>query len=171
MEEWTLRPWQPEDREALTALVGRVDRTYLSSRLPAPFTDDCARTWLRQAAERDGKRGVYRAILLDGRLAGSVSAEMQDFPEAARDANLSCFLAPEACGRGGGQLAVAAITELAFRQLPVVRLSAWICAENRPSCRCAEKAGFTREALLRKADAHGDRDRDLCIYGKLREEQ
>ena len=171
MNQNLLRPWQAGDRDALTALVARVDRTYLSSRLPDPYTPDYAAEWLRMTAERDGKRGVYRAILRDGVLVGSISAEMQDFPEAARDANLSCFLAPEACGQGLGSAAVREITALAFQQLPVIRLTAYICGPNQPSRRAAERAGFTQEALLRQAAAHGDDNWDLCIYGKLRTEQ
>ena len=166
-----LRPWQRGDRAALTALVAAIDRTYLSSRLPDPFTEEAAEAFLENAISKEGTRGVFRAITEDGRVVGSVSAEMQDFPEGARDANLSCWLHPQVCGQGYGAQAVRQITALAFDALPVVRLTAWICAPNLPSRRCAEKAGFTREALLRQAAAHGEDNWDLCIYGKLRSEQ
>ena len=171
MSEFRLRPWTPEDRDTLVALVSKIDRTYLSSRLPDPFTAAEAESLLARECSREGVRGVYRAILLNGEVVGNVHADMQDFPEGCRDATLSCWLAPEACGRGLGGRAIRAITALAFDTLPVVRLSAWICAPNLPSRRCVEQAGFTREALLRQAVSHGEEDWDLCIYGKLREEQ
>ena len=171
MDAVLLRPWRADDRYALVALLSRVDRTYLSSRLADPFTEEAAQNWLDNVAQKEGRRGVYRAILRENQVVGCIYAEMQDFPEGARDSTLSCFLARESCGLGLGGRALRELTALAFAQLPVLRLTAWICAPHLPSCRMAERAGYTREALLRQAAAHGEENWDLCIYGKLRTEQ
>ena len=36
----TLHTWTPADKPALMALCNAVDRTFLSDRLPEPYTDD-----------------------------------------------------------------------------------------------------------------------------------
>ena len=168
--EQLLRPWSPADRDELVQLVNSVDRTYLSSRLPDPFTAADADAWLKNAGEREGRRGIYRAILLGGAVVGCLYAEMQDFPEAARDANLSCFLRPDACGRRLGSRALTEVTRLAFDQLEVARLTAYVCGPNLPSRKMLSANGYRLEGQLRQAVSHGEDLWDLCIYGKLRGE-
>ena len=58
----TLHTWTPADKPALMALCNAVDRTYLSDRLPYPYTEADADWWLGMVAGNDGKEGVWRAI-------------------------------------------------------------------------------------------------------------
>ena len=70
-----LHKWTSADRESLMALCNAVDRTFLSDRLPYPYTEADADWWLGMVAENDGKEGVWRSIVLDGQIVGSISVE------------------------------------------------------------------------------------------------
>ena len=79
-----LHKWTSVDRKALMTLCNAVDRTFLSDRLPYPYTEADADWWLGMVAENDGKEGVWRAIVADGQIVGSISVErMADENRAA----------------------------------------------------------------------------------------
>ena len=61
----SLHTWNPSDKPALTALCNAVDRTFLSDRLPYPYTEADADWWLGMVAENDGKEGVWRSTCLE----------------------------------------------------------------------------------------------------------
>ena len=71
----TLHNWKTDDKLVLMALCNAVDRTFLSDRLPNPYTETDADWWLGMVAENDGKEGVWRAIVVDGKIVGSISVE------------------------------------------------------------------------------------------------
>ena len=60
------------------ALCNAVDRTFLSDRLPNPYTEADADWWLGMVAENEGKEGAWRSIWVDGQLVGSISVERKD---------------------------------------------------------------------------------------------
>ena len=64
----TLHKWTSADKEALMALCNAVDRTFLSDRLPYPYTEADADWWLGMVAANEGKEGVWRAIVVDGQV-------------------------------------------------------------------------------------------------------
>ena len=66
-----------EDKEDLKAVCNAVDRTYLSERMPYPYTDEAAEWWLGMIAENEGKTGVWRMIFVDGKPVGNISVEQK----------------------------------------------------------------------------------------------
>jgi RimJ/RimL family protein N-acetyltransferase len=71
---------------------------------------------------------------------------------AERDPGLAAvgyWLRPEARGRGAATVAVQLIARWAFDELGVERLELTTAPENVTSQRVAERAGFTREGVLR----------------------
>jgi RimJ/RimL family protein N-acetyltransferase len=52
----------------------------------------------------------------------------------------------------------------------VVRLELYVEPWNVGSIRTAERAGFVREGLLRKAERVGVERRDMFVYGRLRDD-
>ena len=70
-----LKQWTIEDKVELIALCNAVDRTYLSDRLPYPYLDADADWWLEMVKMNEGKMGIFRAIVVDGRIVGSISVE------------------------------------------------------------------------------------------------
>jgi len=64
--EIELRRWTISDSKELTALCNAVDRSFLSDRLPYPYTEEDAKAWLNMVAQNDSVTGIYRAIVMDG---------------------------------------------------------------------------------------------------------
>jgi RimJ/RimL family protein N-acetyltransferase len=73
-------------------------------------------------------------------------------------------------GRGIMTKALKAVSEYAFSNYDIFRLSAPVFAWNAASARVLEKAGFIREGVMRSAVFKDGQVTDLLIFGKLREE-
>jgi RimJ/RimL family protein N-acetyltransferase len=90
---------------------------------------------------------------------------------AERDPGLAAvgyWLRPEARGRGGATVAVRLIARWAFDELGVQRLELTTSPENVASQRVAERAGFTREGVLRELTAtRNDGRKDLVMFSLL----
>jgi [ribosomal protein S5]-alanine N-acetyltransferase len=67
-------------------------------------------------------------------------------------------------GRALGTLAT-----WAFEAIDVVRLELYVEPWNVGSIRTAERVGFLREGLLRKAERVGTERRDVYVYGRVRD--
>ena len=70
-----LRKWSLADKKELIELCNAVDRTYLSDRLPSPYTEDDANWWLNMVANSEGIDGTFRAMVVDGKIVGGISIE------------------------------------------------------------------------------------------------
>ena len=73
-----LRHWTQADAMELTSLCNAVDRRFLSDRLPNPYTEKDAEEWLKTVSENEAVTGIYRAIVYDRKLIGSISVEKKD---------------------------------------------------------------------------------------------
>ena len=69
--------WTEELKPELINICNNVDRTYLSGRIPYPYTEESADWWLGMVSEHEGKDGIFRAIMADGRIAGNISVEQK----------------------------------------------------------------------------------------------
>ena len=69
--------WTQEIKPDLIKICNDVDRSYLSNRLPNPYTEESADWWLGMVSEHDGKDGVFRAIEADGKIVGNISVEQK----------------------------------------------------------------------------------------------
>lgn len=84
--------------------------------------------------------------------------------------NLGIVLAPEQRGKGYGVEAQQLLAEYLFAVYPIMRVDATTDSANRAEQRALEKAGFTREGILRKAQWRSGDWHDLVVYSKLRGE-
>ena len=73
--EVRLLNWSNGLKQDLIYICNNVDRSYLSDRLPSPYTEADADWWLGMVSENDGTAGMFRAIAVDGRVVGSISIE------------------------------------------------------------------------------------------------
>lgn len=116
-----LHKWTLADREALMALCNAVDRTFLSDRLPYPYTEADADWWLGMVAGNDGKEGVWRAIVVDGLIVGSISVKrMADENRAA--GSIGYMILTPFWSQGIGTEAVRKICGMAFQELALERI-------------------------------------------------
>ena len=136
--------------------------------VPDPYTDDDARHW--QRISRAGlDSGTDFATLIvdtgDGALLGAVGLHGID-PVSGRCA-AGYWVAPWARGRGAAARGLDLICGYAFAELEVSRIELWIEPGNLPSLRVAERAGFSREGLLRSFAVIAGERRDMLMYSRL----
>ncbi len=84
--------------------------------------------------------------------------------------NIGIGLAPEHRGKGYGVEAQQLLADYLFSVYPIMRVEATTDSTNRAEMRALEKAGFTREGALRKAQWRNGDWHDLVVYSKLRGE-
>ena len=108
----------------------------------------------------------------DGALAGTVSwFTVVHGPSAAcRALNIGISLLPGHRGRGYGSAAQRALAEYLFATTLTERIEAETDVENVAEQRALERAGFTREGVLRHTQFRAGRWRDNIIYSVLRAE-
>jgi RimJ/RimL family protein N-acetyltransferase len=141
------------------------------TRVPEPYTEADARAWFE---EQDRKRSDGSGLDLlivgarDDRLLGSVGLVQLDWEELR--AGIGYWVARESRCRGIAPRAVGALARWAFEALPLARLEITVQAGNTASQRVAERAGFTREGLLRSYAIIKDRRRDMVMFSLLRGE-
>ena len=161
-----LHKWTFADREALIALCNAVDRTFLSDRLPYPYTEADADWWLGMVAENDGKEGVWRAIVVDGQIVGSISVERM--AEEQRNAgSIGYMILTPFWSQGIGTEAVRQICTIAFQELALERIIGEVFPENLASARVLEKNEFRLEETKAGAVMKGGKAMDVRAYLKV----
>lgn len=162
-----LRKWTLEDKQELIRICNRIDRSYLSDRLPNPYTDESANWWLSMVNENEGKRGIFRKIIEEGKIIGSISVEQKE-DVYRKDAEIGYLLLQEKYSKGIMTEAVNQICKIAFQELDIIRITGLIYEPNLASRKVLEKNGFILEGLMRDAVIKNGAIYNLCIYGKGR---
>ena len=161
----TLHTWSTSDKPALMALCNAVDRTFLSDRLPYPYTEADADWWLGMVAENDGKEGVWRSIWADGELVGSISVERKAGDDKVVGGIGYMILTPF-WAHGIGTEAVRQICGIAFQELDLDRIIGQVFPENAASARVLEKNGFRLEETIVEKVIKSGMARDVKLYRK-----
>ena len=156
-----------DDKEALKAVCNAVDRTYLSERMPYPYTDEAAEWWINMIAENEGKTGVWRMICVDEKPVGSISVECKA-DVYRKDGEIGYLLLTEYWSKGIMTRAAKEICRIAFEKLDIIRITGMYYGPNTASGRVLEKAGFEYEGTMRKAVTKGNQVYDLCVTGRLK---
>jgi aminoglycoside 6'-N-acetyltransferase len=84
--------------------------------------------------------------------------------------NIGIALAPEQRGKGYGTAVQRLLAEYLFATYPIMRVEASTDLANLAEQRALEKAGFTREGVLRQAQWRNGGWHDMVVYSKLRGE-
>jgi len=123
-------------------------------------------------ATPDGIGRVVVERLADGEVIGDMSWHPVHYGpgDGSRAFNFGISLRPEARGQGYGVEAQRLLPELLFDLFDVVRVEASTDVENVPEQRALEKAGFTREGVLRQAQFRAGTHHDLIVYSVVRDE-
>jgi RimJ/RimL family protein N-acetyltransferase len=80
------------------------------------------------------------------------------------------ILAPNERKKGYGFEAIKIIVDYLFLSKDLVRVQAITGVDNLASCKALEKAGFTKEGIMRKSAFIRGEWKDGCLYSILREE-
>ncbi len=154
-----LRHWTQADAMELTSLCNAVDRRFLSDRLPNPYTEKDAKEWLKMVIDNDTITGIYRAIVCDGKLIGSISVEKKD-----DDAEIGYMLHNDYSNKGIGTEAVKQICSIAFKVLSLEQITANVFQPNIASIRVLQKNGFKYKGAIPNAVIKDGYVYDLLIY-------
>ena len=154
-----LRHWTQADAMELTSLCNAVDRRFLSDLLPNPYTEKDAEEWLKTVSENEAVTGIYRAIVYDRKLIGSISVEKKD-----DDAEIGYMILNDYSNKGIGTEAVKQICPIAFKVLSLEQITANVFHPNIASIRLLQKNGFKYKDAIPNAVIKGGNVYDLLTY-------
>jgi RimJ/RimL family protein N-acetyltransferase len=166
-ERLVLRPFGPSDAVMVRAVI---DEGVHSTALPpgAPGHVVGIPQWLAQGVHelwRSGQ-GIHLAMEAQGTIVGAISLFKTQW--GAGTCEVGYGVHPAYRGRGYATEAVRGLTGRLLRASALRRIELRANADNAASIRVAEKAGFTREGLLRGGGFEDDGPHDLVIFGLLR---
>lgn len=106
----------------------------------------------------------------DGLVIGDVSWHATRYGpgDTSRALNMGIALYPEARGQGFGTEAQRLLAELLLDRFEVERIEASTDVDNIAEQRALDKAGFTREGIIRRAQFRGGAYHDLVGYSFVR---
>ncbi|SEG55809.1 Protein N-acetyltransferase, RimJ/RimL family [Thermomonospora echinospora] len=159
-----LRPFTEHDvPDVLEAGRDREMRRWMAwapNQTPAQAHEFCTR-----AAHEDPQQKICFAVEAAGRCCGSVSLQRAEWLFGR--AEIGYWLAPWARGRGLITEAVRALVDYGFGK-GLHRIELLAAVGNEASHRVAERAGFTREAVLREAGVlFGGERTDMVMFARL----
>jgi RimJ/RimL family protein N-acetyltransferase len=169
-ERLVLRPFRPDDVDAVfRACQDPESRRWLLN-LPEPYTRADAEEFVAVAAARGraGGTALDTAVEADGGLVGACGVRHLD-GGLLLGPDLGYWTAPWARGRGYAAEAARALADWAFRH-GAARVHLFTDVANTASQSVAERAGFSREGVVRRCLAYRDgRRADAVLFGRLRE--
>jgi RimJ/RimL family protein N-acetyltransferase len=166
-ERLTLRPPEAADAGDVFAAVDQVIQRWMPWSLG--YTRDKALDWCTKEAFRDPQREANFAIVPDriGRFAGVVGIGRADWDTGV--AETGYWIGPAGRGHGYVTEALREVARYAFG-LGLYRLELLAATGNHASQRVAERAGFTREGVLRRARHVPGGRADMVIFSLLEED-
>jgi len=156
-----LRRMEADDIGWITVACANREVSRYVPGIPYPYTEADARAFAENTARRWAE-GLGAAFVI-AQAPGGQGLGMIELHRALGDpglAEVGYWLCREAWGNGAATTAVRLVAGWAFRELGIGRLNLQTAPENLASQRVAERAGFTREGLLRAwlPTANGRRD-------------
>jgi RimJ/RimL family protein N-acetyltransferase len=163
-----VRLWRRSDAVSLVKHANNLNvARYLRDRFPHPYTERDAKTFLKQVTTAGDPSNL--AIEVDGEAVGAVGfvpgRDIERF-----SAEIGYWLGEELWGRGIATEALSLVTEHIFSRQNFLRLFALPFADNPASVRVLEKAGYTREALLRSSSVKYGVPKDQLLYARINTE-
>jgi RimJ/RimL family protein N-acetyltransferase len=165
--ETALRPWRESDVSKLVVLCQDPQITRWT-RVPTSYGITSARAWITEsrALVDEGVSAPFAiAAAGDGELLGSISL-MRFTWEHARG-EVGYLLGRAARGHGHATRALRLICAWGFAMLGLERIDLYAATGNAASQRVAERAGFTREGVLRSYHRLLGTPLDMVAYGLL----
>ena len=169
-EQTALRPWRDADLPDLVEACQDPEIVRWTS-VPSPYGEADARSYLRQRYDAAFAGLTAPFAIVDassGRLLGSIS--LLRFSWAHARGEVGYWLAAWARGQGHATRAVRLICAWGFSALRLERVDLMVSTGNPSSQRVAERAGFTREAVLRSYMRGTPERQDMVMYGLLKRE-
>jgi RimJ/RimL family protein N-acetyltransferase len=163
-----LRPWRDADVPSLVAICQDPEIPRWTH-VPVPYGEADARAYMlqRYTGPEAGIAAPFAIVSAadDTEVLGSISLMRIDWDH--RRGEVGYWLAARARGAGHATRAVRLICAWGFQKLGLQRIELLAAIGNPASQRVAERAGFTREAVLRSAWVGRDGRHDMVCFGAL----
>jgi RimJ/RimL family protein N-acetyltransferase len=158
-----LRPWTIDDVPAITAACQDPEVPRWTT-VPTPYTEEHAREFVLSMSRPDLDDTLGLAIETPGSPAvGSITIWIV----TAGVVEFGYWLSPKARGRGYMPRALFLLSRWTVSALEVRRLQLGTIPGNSASERVAEKAGFSREGVLRSLASQRGEARDVLMWSLL----
>jgi [ribosomal protein S5]-alanine N-acetyltransferase len=163
---FTLREWKLDDAASLQKHADNKNiASFLLDRFPSPYTIEDATGWISTKLNQNPVSNF--AIDIDGQVAGVIGLDFRE--DVYRKAPLLGYWVSEAYwGRGITAEAIKLITDYCFNRLDIVRIQAGVLSNNPKSMRVLEKAGYTKEGILKKNIIKNGMILDEHIYAMVK---
>jgi len=141
-----LRRWRMEDAPSVAAACQDSEIARWLAFVPQPYTEADARFYVRDCIEAGEDRTPFAITDSEtGEVIGSIDMRINRM----QTGHVGYWLAPQARGRGLTTAALLALSRWGFEELGLGRVELVTDPDNIASQRVAERAGFTREGILR----------------------
>jgi ribosomal-protein-alanine N-acetyltransferase len=166
----TLRPWRADDAAAIAAAFADNETLYWMHQVPEPYTESDALDYVRamDAAWRARTGGAFAVVeAATGEVAGSAGLSVLDAGLAIVE--VGYWAAPAVRGRGLTTRALRLLARWLLETAGAARVQLRADVQNAASVRVAEKAGFTREGVLRSSGYNNRAERriDYAMFSLL----
>ena len=165
-----LRPFRPADGPAVQRLAGERVIASTTCSIPHPYLDGVAELWISTHAGAFAEgTGATLAITLrkTGELAGAIGVDVNEKNDWAE---VGYWIGQPYWGRGYATEALRAMLPWAFETFDLNRIQACHFTRNPASGRVMQKAGMTREGILRQRVKKWGVFEDIAVYALLRHE-
>lgn len=161
----TVRAWRKSDADSLVRHADNINvAKHLRDRFPHPYTRQDAKAFLKHATASEDPTNL--AIEVAGAAVGAIGyvpgRDVERF-----SAEIGYWLGETMWGRGIATDALTLLTEHAFARMNVLRMFALPFADNAGSVRVLEKAGYTREGLMRSSSVKFGVVKDQLLYARI----
>ncbi|HEX5896206.1 MAG TPA: GNAT family N-acetyltransferase [Thermoleophilaceae bacterium] len=165
----SLRPWERRDAPAVTAACQDPEIPRWTV-VPHSYTERHAREFISGTAVdlANGRELALAVVDAEDRLLGALGISNFDWGDLK--AEIGYWIAADARRRGVGTKATRMLAVWALTRLGLERIELLANPQNEPSLRLAERAGFTREGMLRRYRRRHGVPEDLVMFSLLAED-
>ncbi len=166
--DFLLREWRWSDKASLVENADNIKIwNNVRDRFPHPYTEKDAEQFIRMTMKKRKPLTEY-AIEIGGEAVGGIGIVLQtDVERIATE--IGYWLGENYWNRGIMTKVVKQMVAYTFENFPVTKIYAPVFEFNTASMRVLEKAGFIREAILKKSAVKNRKTIDLYYYGLIKE--
>ena len=166
--EFCIRSYKLSDKEALVKYANNYNISkLLRDQFPFPYTAEEAERWIVHACNQYPETNFV--IANDKEMFGAIGINLQEDVNRF-SAEIGYWIGEPFWGKGVATAALIAFTDFAFNKFKINRIFANVFEGNDASEKVLLKAGYTKEATLKKAVYKEGKFLDQYIYAKLKED-
>ena len=170
-EHIQLSEFQPSDQVACVEHLREKEIYDRTLRIPYPYTEDDFQEWLKiveKTTQEQGRSVLWAIRKEDGLLIGGCGFDGFQLGKSHR-AEIGYWLAKPFWCRGIMTAVVRRVSEFAFAEFGLVKITAHVFANNPASARVLEKCGFVQEGYLGKHYLKDGRYLDARLFALVKE--